>query len=141
MSVSTNSQRGFSLIEGLVAIAIAAVVLVAVISVFPLVIKSNKHSELESMASVYAKAKIETILTTPYDELTVGTIEPRTKISSDPLNPAYNFERQAIIQLVDGNLNQTITDIGLKKITVTVYWANRFGGDNSLILSSLASQK
>lgn len=141
MSNSIKNKTGFSLIEGLVAISIAAVALIAIISAFPLVLKSNKRTELESMASTYAKAKIEILLTTSYDEINTGTVEARARLSADPQNPAYNFERQTIVQLVDSNLNQTVTDIGLKKIVVTVYWKNNLSANNTLTITSLTAQK
>jgi prepilin-type N-terminal cleavage/methylation domain-containing protein len=141
MSDSIKNKSGFSLIEGLVAISIAAVALLAIISAFPLVIKSNKRTEFESMASTYAKAKMETMLTTSYDEINTGTVEARIRLSADLQNPAYNFERQTVVQLVDSNLNQTVTDIGLKKIIITVYWKDILSGNNTLTVTGLTAQK
>lgn len=138
---SIKKNSGFSLIEGLVAVSIAAVALIATMSAFPLVIKSNKRTEFESMASTYAKAKIETLLTTSYDEINTGTIEVKTRLSADPQNPAYNFERQTVVQLVNSNLTPTVIDVGLKKITVTVYWKDNLSGNNTLIVTSLTAQK
>lgn len=129
------------MLEVLVAVAVMAVGLVAVVSVFPFSIKTNKNAELTSLASSYARTKLEQALTSAYDELAVGTTEPRARVSLDPANPAYVIERETVVSLLDGNFNPTGSDVGLKKITVTMYWPNRQGGYHTLVLASLTSRK
>ncbi len=134
-------KNGFSLLEALVAIAILTVGLLATVSSFPFSLKVNKGAEQASLASVYGKTKLEQLLIQPYDALAVGTVEVKSRISSDPNNPAHALERETVITLVDGNLQPSVSDLGLKKITVRVFWQNRQGGESSLILSSLVSIK
>ncbi|MFH1111579.1 MAG: prepilin-type N-terminal cleavage/methylation domain-containing protein [Patescibacteria group bacterium] len=132
---------GFSLIESLVATAILAIGLLAAVSAFPFSLKVNKGAEQTTLASAYAKTKLEELIAKPYDELTVGTVEPRAHLSADPNNPAHVLERQTVVSLVNVNLEPSAVDIGLKKIIVTVYWPSRGGGDNSLVLTSLLGTK
>ncbi len=141
MYAPTNHRHGFSLIEGLVAITIMSVALLTIISAVPLTLQTNKQAELESLASVYARAKLEALLITPYDDISTGTIEPRAAISSDPTNPASKLQRTSTVTLIDSNFNATATDSGLKKIVVTVDWPNPKGGLGSVTLTSLLSQK
>ncbi len=143
MSVSSNklrNQTGFSLIEALVATAILALGLLAVLGAFPLAMRTNKEAERASLASVYARTKLEQLLTTSYDEVDTGTIETRARLSTDPANVAYTLERETTVTLVDANLNTSVSDVGLKKIATTVFWPNRQGGSKSLTLTSILAQ-
>ena len=132
---------GFSLIEALVATAILGVGLMAIVGTFPFSIRANKGSELSSLASSYARTQLETLLTTSYDELNTGTVETRHHLASNPSDPIYTLERETVVNLVDANLNNSATDIGIKKISVTVYWPSRQGASSSLTLTSLLSTK
>lgn len=133
--------QGFSSIEALIATAILAVSLIAIIGLFPFILRLNKQAEYYSLASALARAKIEQLIVTPYDQLTVGNIEPRAHVVMDSNDPLYIFERQSSITLVNGNLQASQSDIGLKKIETTVYWPNKQGSSNSLIISSLIASK
>jgi prepilin-type N-terminal cleavage/methylation domain-containing protein len=141
ISKFTKNNQGFSLIEALVATAILTIGLMAIVGTFPFSIKANKGSELSSLASSYARTQLEAMLTTPYDSLSVGTIEARHHLAADSSDPIYVLERESVISLVDANLTNSITDIGMKKIAVTVYWPNRQGVSSSLTLTSLLSSK
>ena len=141
MYARTKKPSGFGLVEGLVAMSIMAFALVAIIGAIPITLQLNKRAELGSLASVYARAKLEALLTTTYDEVTIGTIEPRTVLSTDPLNPASKLYRTSMVTLVDQNLEGTGNDVGLKKIVVTVDWQNQRGGVNALTFTSLLSQR
>lgn len=134
-------SHGFSLIEVLVAIGILAVGLVAIISIFPFSIKANKGAELASVASSYARSQLEQVLATNYDDVGSGTIEARARVSSNPSDVAYVLERQTVVSFVDSSLNASGSDLGLKKIVVTVFWPNRQGSYNSLVLTSLLSNR
>ena len=139
--IKLQPKSGFSLIEVMGATAVLAVGMVAVVSIFPLALRANKSAEQASLASAYARAKMEEILISPYDEIVTGTVEPRAKVSADPNDAAYILERETVAGYIDSDLNTTVSDTGLKKITVTVYWLSRFGSAKTLILNSIISQK
>lgn len=140
MLKSIKNLNGFSLIEALIATAILALTLVALVGVFPFVLRINKLAEQTTMASNYAKSKLEEILVKPYDEVEVGTIEVRHRLSSDSQDPAYNIERQTVVNWINTNLELSVVDIGLKKITVTIWWPKPNGTD-SLVIYSILSQR
>ena len=140
MFVSTNIKRGFSIIEVLVAVAVLSIGLITIIGLFPFSIQANKGAERQSLASSYARAKLEQMLITAYDEINTGTVEVKAALSNDPNNSAYGMQRQTVVTLVDGNLANSGTDVGLKKIVATVYWSNK-GVEQSLTLSSILAQK
>lgn len=139
--IDFKNRPGFSLIEVMVATAILAVGLVAVISIFPLALRANKSAEQASLASAYARAKMEEVIIATYDEVLTGTIEPRAKVSTNPSDSAYILERSTVVKYIDADLNDSASDTGLKQITVTVYWTSRFGTEKSLILNSIISRK
>lgn len=141
MSNFTNkTTRGFSIIEGLVATLIVALALVAIASIFPFTAHSNKTAEQTSLASTVAKAKLEDLTTTSYDELGTGTLESWTAVTANQTSPLYGFQRQTVVTLLDTNLNTSASDIGLKQITVTVRWPNRQGGYSTFADSTIRSR-
>ena len=131
----------FSSIEALIATSILVVGLLAIISLFPFILRINKQAEQTSTASALARAKMEQILVTSYDQLTIGTYEPLAPVTTDQASPLYIFERQTIISYVDANLTTSQSDLGLKKIITTVYWPGRQSEDNSLSIISLLARK
>lgn len=137
----SKKTRGFSIIEALIATSILAIGLIAIISVFPFIIKLNKQAEHYALASALARAKIEQLTVVAYDQLTVGNIEPRAKVVTDVNDQLYIFERQSTITYVDSNLQISQTETGLKKIETIVYWPNTDGNDNSLVITSLKAIK
>ncbi len=139
--INFQKQQGFSLMEALVAVSILALTLVAVIGVFPLVLKMNKLAEQTTLASNYAKVKLEEILIKPYDEVGAGIIETRHRLSTNPQDRIYSIERQTEVTLVNANLQTSGTDVGLKKINVTMWWPGQFGATNSLTMTSLLGKK
>ena len=48
--------------------------------------------------------------------------QTKSRVSSDPASFLYNYQRETIIETVDANFNTSVNDVGLKKITVNVYW-------------------
>ncbi len=137
-----NKSKGFSVIEALIATSILAVGLIAILSIFPFVLRINKQAEMTSLASALARAKMEQLIVLPYDQLTPGNFEIRAHVTTDPNNPLYIFERSSIITLVDNNLSTSQTDTGLKKIQVIVYWPRSGSNDDSYItLTSLKARK
>lgn len=141
LKYSNKFKLGFSSIEALIATSILVVGLLAIISLFPYILRANKQAELASLASAIGRAKIEQLVITSYDQLTPGNIEPRGHITADTGSQLYTFERESTITLINGSLQASQTDIGLKEIKTTVFWPNRQGGDNSLIFTSIKARK
>ena len=124
---STSSGAGFTLLEAVFAISILLIGLVAIVQFFPFAAKIIGDSQSLTTTSNLALAKIEELKSSSYDELTVGTIEAKHRLSSDPSSYLYQYQRQTVIETVNGNLDPSGSDIGLKKITVTVFWHSRIG--------------
>jgi len=117
-------QKGMSLIEVMVSFSILIIILVSLAQAFPMALAINKTSENATKASYLAQAKLEELNSLGYDNLSVGAVEAKHRLSADPADYLYYFQRQTDISYVDGNLADSVADTGLKKISVTVYYTN-----------------
>ncbi|MFA6594440.1 MAG: hypothetical protein WCT16_04275 [Candidatus Buchananbacteria bacterium] len=120
------TKAGISILEAIIAIAVLAMAILGIIQIFPLALKMSRIAEQTTVAANLAQAQAETVYSWDYDEIGVGTIEARHRLASDSSNPFYKFERQTIVDYVDGDLNDSATDTGLKKISITVYWLSPY---------------
>ena len=122
-----KKSGGFTLIESAVAIAVLMVGLWAVAQFFPFSLKVIGDSQNITVASNLVVAKMEEISSLEYDLINTGTIETKAPISSDPSSYLNNYQREVVVELLDSNFNTTGVDVGLKKITVTVFWISPIG--------------
>lgn len=134
------TKKGFTVIESVLAITILIIGLFAVINFFPLSTKIIGNSQDATTATSLALAQIETINTIDYENLTVGTYETKQRLAADSTSYLYNFQRQTIIDTVDENFDSSAIDVGLKRITVTVYWQSAIGGiERSISIDNIKS--
>lgn len=126
--INYHNQAGITLIEIMISITILAVGILGIVQVFPQGISTEKSIALASITEQLAQAKIEELMSFNYDSLNIGILENKVPINNDLSSPFYNFKRSVVVDLIDNNFNTTSTDIGLKKITVTIYqpenWSN-----------------
>lgn len=119
------NSGGFSLIEVVVAITILAIAFIGLVQSFPLGMSINTSARQKTSASYLAQSKIESLHSLNYDNIATGTIEVKQRLSNDPSNYLYNFQRETEVDYVDGDLNEVSYETGLKKITAKVYYINR----------------
>jgi len=124
MSNCSKDTRGLSLIEALLAVAILIVGVLSIINVFPVAVKISRTAEQETVAANLAQAKIEEIFSWGYDNIPLGEIEAKHRLAPTSSNPFYFYQRQTDSTYVDGNLVNSASPTGLKKITVTVFWTS-----------------
>jgi len=120
MIFKTKNQQGFSLIETLVALTILTVATSYVIGVFPKGLNSSLSALEETTAVNLAQAKVEEVISTPYDEISTGVIMEGSlsSIGAD----FSRYKRITTVSYVDSDLNPSISDLGLKKLKVDVVW-------------------
>jgi len=134
------STKGFTIIEALVAITVLLIGIIAVTAFFPMSLKIISDSEATTTATNMALAKIEEIQAMPYETITVGNFESKHHLSINTSDYLYNFQRETTINYLDSNLNDGLNDIGLKKISVTVYWISNIGkNEKSLTINTIRS--
>lgn len=131
-----NQQLGLTLVETLLALAIVTLAVTFLVSLFPYGLKTAALSQEETMAAFLAQAKIEELISANYAEVPTQTTVESNLSSVDA--DFTGFSRTTVVSYVDGNLNPYQSDLGLKKISVTVYWQNNLSqATSSLSLISL----
>lgn len=131
MSASSNSSikkewinsRGFTLWEVMIALTVLIIGILSLARIFPLALKVSRAAEQNTIAINLAQAEIEEMFYTGYDGIVVGTVEAKHRLSNDPANPFYFYQRQTLAEYVNGtDLSPAATETGLKKIVTTIYW-------------------
>lgn len=131
-----------SLIEIMVALLILMVAFISLVQVFPFSQTIVKTAENSTKASYLAQDKLEQLLALSYDNIPVGAVEAKQRLSTDPANYLYYFQRQTMVSYLDGNWQTSASDLGMKKISVTVYYTNSISKQESAYaISALASQR
>lgn len=118
-----KNNTGFTLIEIIISISILSVALIATLSLFPKGLQLGRESKETSVATSLAQEKIEEIIAMSYDEIPTGIVEDRSPVETDPQSQFSIYEREALADFVDSDLNVSATDTEFKKIIVTVYWS------------------
>ena len=118
-------ERGFTLVEVLVALTILAVVLLPVMIGFWQSLVVTNESSLSAAASSIARAEVEELKRTDFDVLDSTPREPRDLKLGDGF-----FEVAIAVEVVRPNNS---VDSGLKKAEVSVY---RAGGAERLAIAT-----
>jgi len=119
-----SGKEGFSLIEIMVAFTILAIAFIGLVQAFPFGVAVNKEAENATEASYLVQDKIEELISLGYNDINTGVVEAKHRLSNDPRDYLYSYQRKTEVSYVDGNLNQVYIDNGIKKISVTVYYIN-----------------
>lgn len=118
------NRKGMSLLEVMVSFSILILVFVSLAQSFPLALTINKTAENATKASYLAQDKLEELNSLGYNNIGIGTVEAKHRLSLNQANYLYYFQRETIINYVDGDLQNTAVDTGLKKISLTIYYGN-----------------
>jgi len=136
-----TKTEGLSLIEAVLAIGIITIILLFTIQLFPFSLKLSKTGEQSTIAANLAQAKMEEIFSLGYENIGTGTIEAKHRLSNNPENPFYQYQRETQVEYVDGNLNNSSVDTGMKKVTVIIYWKSFTNLEKNLSFKTLISKK
>ncbi|MEE8350476.1 MAG: prepilin-type N-terminal cleavage/methylation domain-containing protein [Acidobacteriota bacterium] len=125
---TTSSQKGFSLIESLIALSILAVTMLGVVQLFGFAIQQNSFSRYNTMAISVAQQKLE-FLQTEFNrelandititDLDAGTHSPQTVTLTQP-SGIGNYQFRVGWLVVDSGPSKWV------KVTVTPVVANEF---------------
>ena len=142
MSKSKIKTSGISILEAMIAISLLLIGILALTKIFPLALKIGQTAEDSTIAANLAQAKIEELFSWGYENIAVGAIEPRHRLSADVNNPFYRYERKTDVTSVDANLNPTQSATGLKQLTTVVYWQSRvFASEKNIEVKLLMVEK
>lgn len=136
------NNKGITLIEAMITILVILIGIFSVAKIFPIAFKIDKSAEQATVAANLAQAEVENLFYLNYDNVLVGTLEAKHRLSEDPNNRLYNYQREVLVEYVDSNLQTSVTETGLKKITVNIYWNSpALNIEKSTQIISLISQK
>jgi type IV pilus assembly protein PilV len=125
MKVTIINQKGFSLIEVMIALIILAVGLLGIAGLQITSIKGNSFSRYMTQASILAQNKLENLRNLPFDDQKLTGAQPTEQITKSGLVFTVGYT----VGLV-GNT--------MKKITTNVRWTDQT--NHSISLSTIKSQ-
>jgi len=125
MNGTIRNQKGFSLIEVMIALIILAVGLLGIGGLQISSIKGNSFSSHVTQASILAQNKLENLRNLPYDDPKLTGGQPVEQITKSGLVFTVGYD----VRLV-GN--------SMKKITTNVGWTDRT--NHSVYLSTIKSK-
>lgn len=113
----TSHERGFSLLELIIAVAVLAIGLVGILQIFPVGLRASRRSGMITKAAFLAQNKIEEVKITGFDA--IQELPPKIPLSGSE----GDFEWEIAIDEVDLEGLDSTDDI--RQITVTVSWPER----------------
>lgn len=132
-----NKEKGFTLLEAMIAILVLTIGIVAVLQIFPLALSIEKASQMRTQAIELAQEKIEEKTSKSYWDIPTGT-STEAELSS----PFEDFSRETKVSFVDSDFQESPSDTGLKKIEVTVSWEFPLRiGEKQVKITTLITEK
>ena len=114
-------NKGFTILETMVAILILTIGIIAVLQVFPLCSNIQKSNEMENQAIFLAQERMEQEIFKTYENIEVGII------IEDPVSSFYErFTRETRITYLNPDMGEIGSDSGFKKVEITVQWNSVF---------------
>ena len=117
-------NKGFSLLEVMVAVVVLGFGLLAIMHLFPMGLRASKISQDTTAASFLAQAKIEELRNTGWSQLASGTED------YGDITDYHAFKRVTTVDNVE------TTGPGLKRITIEVFY-KPYGAERSIKLVTL----
>ncbi len=159
-----STDRGFTILEVLIAVTMLSVGILAVSSIMGTSIKSSSYSQALTQANNYAQERLETLMSVPYNNLQVtDTTTGRTDLrrnctqtdatvsrpvytctptaTKDIGNRTYSWVYEIIYIDLDGSGTASPQVDGLKRVNVTVTWTDQlWNAPKSITVSGLRSE-
>jgi len=128
-------KQGFTLIELLIAIILAATGLMVLMQLMGVAIFADSNIEYRLTALNLANEKIEELKDDGYSH---ANLDPASSPFTETSISGFDFvdQRQWTVDYVDANLSTSVSDTGLKDVTVEVQWSQK-GGTQSVAVKTL----
>ncbi len=110
-------DKGFSLLELIIAVAVLAIGLVGILQIFPVGLRASQRAGMMTKAAFLAQNKIEEVKISGFDA--IAELPPKIPLSGSE----GDFEWEIAIDEVD--LEGLESDDDMRQITVTVRWPER----------------
>ncbi len=128
-------KQGFTLIEVLIAIILIVSGLVVLMQVMSVAIFADSTLEYRLTALNLANEKLEELKDDGYSH---ANLDPASSPFTEASISGFDFvdQRQWTVDYVDANLSTSVSDTGLKDVTVEVQWTQK-GGTQSVAVETL----
>jgi prepilin-type N-terminal cleavage/methylation domain-containing protein len=123
LGVVRSSEKGFSLIENLVAMVVLSIIGLVILSGLYTAAKSDLISQEQTRAESLARSQIEYIKTQPYS--TTGEYALADAWSSSPGYSIVDTFDSPMVVFLDADLNELTSDSCLQKIRISVTHGNK----------------
>jgi prepilin-type N-terminal cleavage/methylation domain-containing protein len=130
--MTSNRERGFTIIELVVTIAFMGIVIVSLSELFTSLRQTNRAADNYTIATQLAQQLMEKFRNTPYSSIALGTTDVTSSTMSAYPNLLSPRSATTTVTQVDAN--------GLLKIDVAVSYTDRTGAKN-VQLETLMSYK
>lgn len=136
MQISFGQKSGFTLIEGIVALAVFSILIVTFYSIFAQTATHLGNSKMRRAAVALANERMEHFRNLPYDE--IGTVEnaPYGSIVDDEIVNINNMQFRVVVSVffvddpIDGSAPADVLFEDYKRVAVAVLWGD--GTDESI---------
>ena len=128
-------KQGFTLIELLIAIILIAGGLMVLMDVISIAIFADSDLEYSLIALNLANEKLEELKDDGYSH---ANLDPASSPFTEASISGFDFvdQRQWTVGYIDANLDSSVSDTGLKDVTVQVQWTQK-GGTQSVAVETL----
>ncbi len=128
-------KQGFTLIEILIAIVLAATGLMVLMQLMGVAIFADSDLEYSLIALNLANEKLEELKDNDYND---PNLDPASSPFTEASISGFGFidQRQWTVDYVDATLSTSVSDTGIKDVTVEVQWTQQ-GGTQSVVVETL----
>ncbi len=128
-------KQGFTLIEMLIAIVLAATGLMVLMQLMGVAIFADSDLEYSLIALNLANEKLEELKDNDYNN---PNLDPASSPFTEASISGFGFidQRQWTVDYVDADLSTSVSDTGIKDVTVEVQWTQQ-GGTQSVVVETL----
>jgi len=140
--LNQNKNKGFSLVELIIAISVLSIGILGILQAFPKGIKTQTIIQDNSVANNLAQEKLEKLAGITYEDIGYGVLENKIRMDTDQTGDLYKFQRTTTVEYINSNFETSQTDLGLKKITVKIEWPSALDGSTeSIEIKTIASKR
>ena len=128
-------KQGFTLIELLIAIILVAGGLMVLMQLMSVAIFADSDLEYSLIALNLANEKLEELKDDGYSD---PNLDPASSPFTEASISGFGFvdQRQWTVGYIDANLDSSVSDTGLKDVTVEVQWTQK-GGTQSVAVKTV----
>lgn len=117
------AQKGFTFIEIVAAIAILAIGILSILTLFPVGIESSKKAAVRTKAALLGEMKMEEIRATKaFNNIGSEGTEDEPQNFTAAEDPEQNYQYCTTVSPAPKAYTPGETDTNLKKVVVTVFW-------------------